>query len=115
MNSTLLQFARMDVRTTRHTKLLQLIDEYGTIERLASLAGQNASYLSQIKNKSRGRGMGHTTARGIERGLGLPDGWMDTPDSPPPGELVSKELVYFRKLTREQREAVVLILQSIVD
>ena len=112
MNSTLLQFARMDVRTTRHTKLLQLIDEYETIERLASVSGQNSSYLSQIKNKT--RGMGHTTARGIERGLGLPDGWMDTADSRAPSELISKELVYFRKLTREQREAVVLILESMI-
>lgn len=105
----------MSAKETRHTKLLQLIEEYGTIERLAQLTERSSAYLSQLKNKSKGRGMGNEVARKFEESLGLPDGWMDHPESPPPGEVVSKEVVYFRKLTREQREAVVVILESMVD
>lgn len=114
MNSNLLEFRPMvGAPQIRREKLLELIAEYGNIERVAALADQSASYLSQVKNQT--RNMGNRVARSIEMGLGLPEGWMDIADSPPATDLVSQELLYFRRLTREQREAIVVILEAMVD
>jgi len=114
MYSTLLTSVCMDVSTTRQENLARLISENGTIERLAMLADISPSYISQLKNGH--RGMGHGTARNLEKALGLSPGWMDrqhdaqesTGGSAPP------EVILFRKLSREQREALTIVLESMV-
>lgn len=104
----------MDVSTTRRENLARLIAEHGTIERLALLADKSPSYLSQLKNGH--RGMGHSTARNLEKKMGLSAGWMDQPHdaSESSGGGLPPELIYFRSLTREQREAVTVILEAMV-
>lgn len=115
MGSILLHCATMGAPENRRANLIKLIENYGTIEQFAEMADQSAGYLSQIKNGT--RNMGTRIARKIEQAMGLADGWMDADQSgslslvtsPPP-----PELAYFRKLTKQQREAVVVILQAMI-
>ena len=103
----------MSVHDFRRANLERLIEEYGggTIERFAVLADQNPSYLSQIRNGT--RNMGNQAARKIEVALGLSDAWMDLNHDQEAFEApVPVEVVYFRRLTREQREAVTVILEA---
>ncbi len=106
--------ARMEISQIRQQNLIRLIGTYGTMEKLALAAKTSASYLSQIKNGS--RAMGTKFARTIEETLGLSRGWFDTPvAATAAGEQpVPVELALFRRLTRAQREAITLILRSMV-
>ena len=81
--SSLLSNAGMDASEARHANLLDLERQLGTLEALAAKAGVSSGYLSQIKNKHKGRGMGKAVARRIEKKLDLPKGWMDTRDHAP--------------------------------
>ena len=113
MNSVLLTCSAMSaINETRRRKLEMLISEYGSAERVAVLAEQSPPYLRQCRTGH--RNIGSRVARSIEVGLGLPDGWMDTTDDSTPTDHVPPELTYFRRLTREQREAVVVILEAMV-
>lgn len=60
--------------------MLQLAEQYGGFEKLSELTDTPASYFSSIKTRHKGRGMGSAVARRMETRLGLPRGWMDTPD-----------------------------------
>jgi hypothetical protein len=66
----------------RHDRLLELIQEAGSIQALADKLGKSHSQISQLKTRARrGEGrksVGTTLAREIERTLGKPEGWMDT-------------------------------------
>lgn len=113
MTSHLLPFASMDSRQIRRENLTRLIAQYGTIEALASAANASAKYLSQIKNDT--RGMGARTARKLEASLGLPAGWFDvTQSQQAKADPIPVELALFRRLSRKQREAITLILRSMV-
>lgn len=71
----------------RQENLRSLIQRFGGIqadaEHLAALAHCNPEHLRQIARGTRRagtprvRGLGHAVARRIERGIGLPIGWMD--------------------------------------
>lgn len=114
MDSRLLQLRAMAASEFRRTNLESLIQEYGTIERLSDLSDQSPSYISQVRNGT--RNMGNKVARKVESELGLPAGWMDLDhQGQRPTDTVPVELTYFRKLSREQREAVVLILRSMAS
>lgn len=72
----------------RHSRLMILLNKYGTLAKLNEALGltRTDSTLSQIKNKSTtSRGnpkmMGAPMARRIEAALNLGNGWMDTPPS----------------------------------
>lgn len=102
----------MEIKDVRRANLAKLIASYGTIEALAAAAGTSASYLSQLKNGT--AAMGTRFARTVEQSLGLERGWFDTPErGPRPApEAVPLELALFRRLTRAQREAIVVILRA---
>jgi hypothetical protein len=76
--SGLLCNRRMDASDVRLAHLIELLSQYGTIERLAEETESNAAHLSQIKNRT--RRMGAAVARRFERKLLKPHGWMDTID-----------------------------------
>lgn len=93
----------------RHAHLLEAIEQYGTIERLAKAVGLSAQYLSQLKNGT--RGIGHKTARKLEAALGWPDGAMDRP---PSGGALDSELAYLLKNMPED-SAVNVIAEALPD
>lgn len=101
------------VKVIRVERLEALIKEYGGVERVARLARQNASYLSQCRSGH--RGMGDRVARSIEENIGLPSGWMDSSDAGSPADYVPTELLLFRKLTPDQREALLVLLRGMLD
>jgi transcriptional regulator with XRE-family HTH domain len=102
----------MDISKIRHDNLDALISQYGSIEAVATAADVSASYLSQIKNGT--RGMGSRFARKLEAALSLPNGWFDQigVTRPDAGQAAPIELALFRKLSRAQREAIVVILRA---
>lgn len=74
----------MTIYEIRHTNLLTLIADYGSLANLNEALGRkrNDAALALIKNKSIGfrgkiRNMGPTLARLIEEKLNLDEGWMD--------------------------------------
>jgi SOS-response transcriptional repressor LexA len=75
------------VQRIRHTNLLQLITELGSIQALADRIERSPSHVSQMKNNSTHsrtgipRGIGDKMARHIEEKMGRPRGWMDTQHS----------------------------------
>ena len=72
----------------RLANLEVLVQEHGTLEAVAALAGSSSVYLSQIRNGApdqatgRRRQMGSAMARRIEAGCNKPEGWMDAPHWP---------------------------------
>lgn len=99
----------MTSKDFRHSHLIKLIDDYGSIERLAAVTGMNPQHLSQLKNRT--RGIGDKTARKIEGALGWPEGAMDRP---PEGENLDDELAYLLKVLPES-EAILAIVDAIPD
>lgn len=89
----------------RHSHLLNIISDMGTIEAVASKTGLNPQYLSQLKNRT--RGIGDKTARKIEASMGWPEGAMDRP---PDGENLDDELAYLLKTMPEKD-----VIHAIVD
>lgn len=69
----------MDMTSTsfRLAHLLLAIEEAGSIVALCERVGFSPQYLSQLKNGT--RGIGHRTARELERKLGYPEGAFDLP------------------------------------
>lgn len=61
--------------------MLMLADQLGGLQALADKTKTDAKYLSQVKNRWQGRGMGDDVARRIEDRLGKPHGWMDSVQS----------------------------------
>lgn len=76
------------VTETRHERLLLLIEQHGTVQRIADLTDKSYAQISQLKNRAPHsksgvpRQIGHAQARELEVKLGLPAGWMDTPIEP---------------------------------
>lgn len=60
---------------TRKSNLIRLIKEAGTQASLSKTIDLDVGYISQMKNGT--RPIGEKTARKIEEGLGLYQGWMD--------------------------------------
>ena len=105
---------QMDISKIRQDNLGVLIGQYGSMEALAAAADVSSSYLSQIKNGT--RGMGSRFARKLETSLSLPQGWFDQVGIARPDAVQSIpiELALFRKLSRAQREALVVILRAMI-
>lgn len=105
---------RMEISQVRRENLVKLIASYGTIEAMAAAGELNASYLSQMKNGT--RDMGTRFARETEEKLGLKRGWFDTPpgNQEERAEPIPVELALFRRLSRQQREAITVILRSML-
>jgi hypothetical protein len=72
------------VHEFRHARLLQLIEQKGSVQALADAVGRSHAQLSQLRNQSahsvsgKRRRIGDDLARDIEVKLKLPRGWMDT-------------------------------------
>jgi len=69
----------MTAKSFRHAHLLIAIDQAGSAVALSEKVGLSPQYLSQLKNGT--RGIGHKTARELERKLGYPEGAFDLPPS----------------------------------
>lgn len=72
----------MGIAEIRYNNLITLIDEHDSIATLAKKAGTAASYISEIKNKTKTpkgktRGVGDVLAYKLEIATGKPKGWMD--------------------------------------
>lgn len=72
----------MNIQEIRLQNLHLLIEEFGTIAKLARAAETPPNYLSQILNGvetslGRPRGVGHALAEKLEIASGKPKGWMD--------------------------------------
>ncbi|BDD93513.1 hypothetical protein PanNE5_29530 [Pandoraea sp. NE5] len=69
----------------RRTNLLLAIERLGSAKKLADATGLAPAYISQVKTRapeSKGgkqRNLGDDAARRIDKALGEPTGWMDTP------------------------------------
>lgn len=84
-SSTLLSnLGGMENKEIRRLNMLELAEENGGLQGLADKTGTDAKYLSQVKNRWQGRGMGDDVARRIEERLGKPRGWMDSTRSQEP-------------------------------
>lgn len=86
MNSTLLKNqAVILIEDIRRSRLMLLIEEYGSVAALAQKLDRQPAQVSQWKNASidpktnKPRYMKSETARRIESCTGKPDGWMDQP------------------------------------
>lgn len=95
----------VDNKTIRRLNLLGLIDQHGTIARLAKATNSVANYLSQVKNGH--RDMGDDQARRLEAALSKEKGWMDTPQFGSPDEAMSQTeaLQILQSLKAGDREA----------
>lgn len=65
----------MNTKEIRRQNLAALLGKYKTLPEFEDAAKVSGNYASQIANGF--RDMGHSFARDIEAGLGLPEGWMD--------------------------------------
>ena len=80
-SSELLNGNLMENKEIRRANMLALADQHGGLQALADATKTDAKYLSQVKNRWKGRGMGDDVARRIEEALGKPRGWMDAPQA----------------------------------
>lgn len=67
----------------RHDRLLQLIQEAGSIKALADKLGRSHAQISNLKTRAKQangtrKAIGSALARDIETAVGKPTGWMDT-------------------------------------
>lgn len=67
----------MVITEIRLANFLVLLEQAGTLERLADKTDSNPTHFSQLKSGN--RNIGHRLARRIELKHGLPEGWMDIP------------------------------------
>lgn len=73
------------IYSIRHTNFLTLLGRFPTMQAFANAVERSHSQISQLKNQSphsktgEPRVIGDDVARHIESKLGLPMGWMDTP------------------------------------
>ncbi|MDQ5908313.1 MAG: family transcriptional regulator [Pseudomonadota bacterium] len=70
-----------NVQDTRRDHLRRLMQGYSSQRQFADAMGLSASYINQILTGV--REMGGLVSRRIETALGLPEGYFDTPLSPP--------------------------------
>jgi hypothetical protein len=77
-----LQYIRayMTILEVRHKNFLLLVEQHGGQAALAKATGKAPAYISQLTTRI--RNLGEASSRGIERALGLPQGWFDTPHTP---------------------------------
>lgn len=57
--------------------MLMLAEQLGSLRKLADVTETDSTYLSNIKNRVKNRGMGDDVARRFEAKLDKPRGWMD--------------------------------------
>src|SRR5690606_7555137 len=76
-NSTLLCNRTMDNKEIRRANMLMLAEQLGSLRKLADVTETDSTYLSNIKNRVKNRGMGDDVARRFEAKLDKPRGWMD--------------------------------------
>jgi transcriptional regulator with XRE-family HTH domain len=87
LSDLLSNMSMKDINTIRRENLLRLLKEAGTQERLAERCEVSHIYLNQIKNMrpdpttGKIRNVGNQLARKLEKGMGKPQGWMDTDHS----------------------------------
>jgi SOS-response transcriptional repressor LexA len=67
----------MENKEIRRANMLAMAEELGGLQALSDRTKVDAKYLSQVKNRWQGRGMGDEVARRIEIALEKPRGWMD--------------------------------------
>lgn len=69
----------MNVKEIRRLNLIALVSKYESQEDFSEAVGQGiaAGWVSQVINRT--RNMGDATAKKIQDGLNLGDGWMDRP------------------------------------
>lgn len=77
-NSALLFNLNVKNKEVRRENMLLLARRHGSIEKLSELTETDASYLRNIKNRVKGRGMGDKVAGRFEEKLKLGPAWMDT-------------------------------------
>lgn len=82
----------MENKEIRRANMLALADQNGGLQGLADKTKTDAKYLSQVKNRWQGRGMGDDVARRIEEELGKERGWMDTLHAAPGADEVIANL-----------------------
>lgn len=82
----------MDNKAIRRANMLMLVDQLGSIKKLADATSTPPNYISQIKNQPE-RGMGDDVARRFEEKLRKPRGWMDTLQAPPPGRPADRPML----------------------
>lgn len=83
----------MTAKERRHENLKYLVDHADSREEFAFKLGyDSAGYITQLYSGH--SSMGNNTARKIERGLGLYEGWMDDPHPEVLGRLSQNNDVY---------------------
>lgn len=112
------------VADIRRDNLLVAIKRAGTAANLAAAAQVSTAYLSQVKSRQpesssgRPRNMGDDVARRIEKALGEPVGWMDTPrgDELPDTGLAARiaAIIASRGISHEQLESVAGVAPGVV-
>jgi DNA-binding transcriptional regulator YdaS (Cro superfamily) len=73
------------VAEIRREKLDLLVLEAGSQRKLAQRIGKDPKQVNQWFGKGTARNISAATCREIERLMGRPDGWMDTPEGEPAG------------------------------
>lgn len=76
-HSKLLFNAAMENKEIRRENMLLLAEQRGSLRALGEATGTDETYLSNIKNRVNGRGMGDEVARRFEERLNKSVGWMD--------------------------------------
>lgn len=76
-------YATVDSKSIRLKNLKILVAEAGGQKELADRVATDAAYLSQLKTRNRGRGLGDKLARRLEIAMQKPIGWMDHDNTPP--------------------------------
>lgn len=106
----------MEIEEVRRQNLEALVRQHGSVKALARAAGVSANYLVQIRNEF--RVMGSRFARKLEASLGLEPASLDQQaarERGPPGPAPEPpELALFRRLSRAEREAIVVLLRALV-
>lgn len=73
----------MENKEIRRANMLWLAEQHGGLQALADATKTSAKYLSQVKTRWQGRGMGDKVAEQIEDALKKGRGWMDRLQVPP--------------------------------
>ncbi len=104
----------MNASEIRLARFLELLEQYSTAAEFAQAIGKSTAYVGHLKSGF--RNIGNRTARHIEEALQLPDGYMDTPLTNESYTDVKPmpELALFNRLERQQKEALLVIMKSMV-
>lgn len=69
----------MDVYDTRYANFRALVEAEGGVSAMARKLNRAQAQVSHIGGSTRHKPIGHTLARDLESALGLPRGWLDSP------------------------------------